>query len=248
MGIQTLHDTVTDYDILSQYDGGVYAIATTDCVIKGIGDEFTLQYLSNSLDIQFNAGSQAVIGGSFFKVTSLESLTLSANSTIYLCANIDLSRVNGSRGKFVQRTATNMKSDNINGSGISRDLLLYVITTSASGVTNVVDRRKILETAFTLPFELGTSTTTFLRNNGTWAEPPMKAINPQNLITTVSGGTTYTATQDCYACLQSGGTSNVYSIDGVTFNCVGMIFLKRGQSINYPNTTNTNRVLIYGCK
>ena len=74
---------------------------------------------------------------------SLEAITLQANSTIYLCANIDLSKANGSTGSFVQRTASNMQTDNLNGTGTSRDLLLYIITTSASGVTNVEDRRII---------------------------------------------------------------------------------------------------------
>lgn len=143
MAIQTLHDTGSSYDIPSKYDGGVYATGIADCVCKGIGDEFTLGYSADSLNVTFNAGSQAVIGGSFFRVESLESITLVANSTIYLCANIDLSRPNGSTGAFVQRTASNMQSDNINGSGTSRDLLLYVITTGANGVVSVQDKRVV---------------------------------------------------------------------------------------------------------
>ena len=124
-------------------DGGTYGTAISDCISQGIGDEFELQYSSGSLTVQFNAGSQAVIGGSFFRVMSLEAITLTANSIIYLCANIDLSKANGSHGSFVQRTSSNMKSDNLNGTGSSRDLLLYIVTTGASGVTNVEDRRVI---------------------------------------------------------------------------------------------------------
>ena len=143
MAIQTLHDTGTDYQIPSKYDGGVYAVAAPDCVCQGVGDEFTINYQADSLNVTFNAGSQAVIGGSFFHVESLEAVTLVANSTIYLCANIDLSKPNGTRGSFVQRTASNMMSENINGSGTSRDLLLYVIQTGASGVVSVSDKRVI---------------------------------------------------------------------------------------------------------
>lgn len=143
MGVQTLHDTGSSYNIPSKYDGGVYATAVSDCVCQGIGDEFSINYSSDSLNVYFNQGSQAIIGGSFFKVTSTSSITLAANSTIYLCANIDLSRPNGERGNFVQRTSSNMRSDNINGSGSSRDLLLYVINTGASGVTSVQDRRVV---------------------------------------------------------------------------------------------------------
>ena len=141
--IQTLHDTGDSYDITSKMDGGVYGTMVKDCVCKGIGDEFTINYSSDSLNATFAAGSQAVIGGSFFRVNALESVTLTPNSTIYLCANIDLSRPNGETGKFVQRTSSNMQSDNINGSGTSRDLLLYIVTTGANGVVSVSDKRVI---------------------------------------------------------------------------------------------------------
>lgn len=143
MAIQTLHDTGETYPITPKMDGGTYGTAISDCICQGIGDEFAIQYSSSSLMVQFNAGSQAVIGGAFFRVMSLEAVTLVANTTIYLCANIDLSKPNGSTGSIVQRTASNMQSDNLNGAGTSRDLLLYVITTGAIGVTNVEDRRTI---------------------------------------------------------------------------------------------------------
>ncbi len=143
MAIQTLHDTGETYPITPKMDGGTYGTAISDCVCQGIGDEFAIQYSSNSLMVQFNAGSQCVIGGAFFRTMSLEAVTLVPNSVIYLCSNIDLSKPNGSTGSFVQRTASNMQSDNLNGAGTTRDLLLYVITTGASGVTNVEDRRVI---------------------------------------------------------------------------------------------------------
>ena len=142
MAIQTLHDTGSSYDIPSKYDGGVYAVGVPDCVCD-VGDCFTIGYSADSLNVTFDAGSQAVIGGSFFHVKSLEAVTLVANSTIYLCANIDLSKPNGSTGSFVQRTASNMQSDNLNGSGTSRDLLLYVVQTGANGVVSVQDKRVI---------------------------------------------------------------------------------------------------------
>lgn len=143
MAIQTLHDTGDSYPITPKMDGGTYGTAISDCVCQGIGDEFAMSSSASSLMVQFNAGSQCVIGGAFFRVMSLEAVTLVANSTIYLCANIDLSKPNGSTGSFVQRTASNMQSDNLNGAGTSRDLLLYIITTGANGVTNVEDRRVI---------------------------------------------------------------------------------------------------------
>ena len=143
MAVQTLWDTGTSYPITPGMDGGVYGTGISDAVCGGIGDEFQINYTSDSLTIQFNAGSQAVIGGAFFRVMSLEALTLAANSTVYLCANINKSNANGSRGSFVQRTSSNMQSGNLNGSGSQRDLLLYIVTTGANGVTNVTDRRVI---------------------------------------------------------------------------------------------------------
>lgn len=145
--IQTLHDTGEDYTILSKYDGGVYSLFN-DGIIRDIGDDFEINYSTDSLNVSFNAGSEAIIGGSFYKVTSLEAITLIANATIYLCANIDLSRPNGSTGQFVQRTSSNMQHDNINGNGVSRDLLLYVITTGANGVISVQDRRTYASTSY----------------------------------------------------------------------------------------------------
>lgn len=164
MAIQTQKDTGDSYPITPAMDGGVYQTATNDCVVGDVGDEFTISYSSASLNVSFAAGSQAVIGGAFFRVTSLEAITLTANSTIYLCANIDLSRQNGSRGQFVERTASNMQDDNINGSGTSRDLLLYIVTTNGSGVTNVTDMRNIIYNAPTIYHGSGTPSNSLGKN------------------------------------------------------------------------------------
>ena len=141
--IQTMWDTGDDYQITPAMDGGTYQ-RFRDGICGGIGDEFNLTYSSNSLVVQFSAGNQCIIGGAFFRTMALEAITLAANSTIYLCANIDKTLANGSRGSFVQRTASNMKTDNLNSTGESRDLLLYIITTSQNGVTNVEDKRIVL--------------------------------------------------------------------------------------------------------
>lgn len=140
MAIQTLYDTGVGNTILSQFDGGTYSVAVQDdVVIQGIGDDFTLNYQLDSLNVSFNAGSEAVIGGGFFKVKTLTAITLVPNATIYLCATIDLSQPE--TGSFTQRTSTNMLKENLNGGGTTRDMLLYIITTSASGVVSVQDRR-----------------------------------------------------------------------------------------------------------
>ena len=142
--IQTLYDTGSDKLITSKMDGAVYDIACGgDCVCGGVGDEFTLNYDSSSLDVTFNSGSQAIIGGGFFRVTETESVTLPANSTIYLCARIDNSKTSGSTGSFVSLTQVQIKSENLNGGGTIRDLLLYVVETSSSGVTQVTNKKMV---------------------------------------------------------------------------------------------------------
>lgn len=273
MAIHTLHDTGDTYNIPAKYDGGVYQVAVNDCVLTGMGDEFTLNYTSSSLNVTFYAGSQAVIGGAFFHIKSSETITLTANSTVYLCANINLSNPNGQTGSFVLRTSSDIRKENINGGGTTRDLLLYIITTGATGVTSVQDKRVIrskpsvdwndIDNQPTIPTVNNATLTiqvngvtqgTFTANANTnktiniTVPSTMYSINPAQLITTVAGGTTYTATQDCFACYQNDGYSFSHYIDGVSMNFVALTFLKKGQTTMYPNTHNTSRILIYGVK
>jgi len=141
MAIQTLKDTGTTNQITSSMDGAVYSSAVGDCICGGLGDEFFLNYSPSSLTVSFNAGSQCIIGGNFFKVKSVESVELTASSTIYLCARIDTSRASGQTGQILPLTQAQMTKGNINGSDTTRDLLLYIVTTNASGVTGIVDKR-----------------------------------------------------------------------------------------------------------
>lgn len=146
--IQTLHDTGDSYQITPKMDGGTYGTAIADCVCRGIGDEFRLNYSSSSRNISFTAGSQAVIGGAFFKITSDHTVqNLKANATLYICATIDLSQAPGSTGSITVREALPLNSGNLNDTTSIdppiRDMLLYTITTSANGVSSVQDKRQI---------------------------------------------------------------------------------------------------------
>lgn len=150
MAVQTIYEVGEEkdgkilYQIDAKYDAAVYALAIEDCICQGIGDEFKLNYASDSLNAYFNEGSEAVIGGSFFKITSLHSISLPPNSTFYLCATIDLSAQNGYKGQFtIIPQLTNIRTGNLNGSGSARDLVLYQITTNSSGVTMVTDKRVV---------------------------------------------------------------------------------------------------------
>ena len=144
--IRTLKDTGADFPISSNIDGSVYAIATQDCVIGGMGDEFSVTTSASSLSLTFTQGSVAVLCGNAFWLTVDETVTLPANSTFNLCARIDTSKPNGQTGSFECLTEAGMKNNNINNGGI-RDLILYTITTSANGVTSIVDKRTIITTA-----------------------------------------------------------------------------------------------------
>ena len=144
--IRTLKDTGADYPISSNIDGSVYAIATQDCVIGGMGDEFSVTTSASSLSLTFTQGSVAVLCGNAFWLTADETVMLPANSTFNLCARIDTSKPNGQTGSFECLTEAGMKNNNINNGGI-RDLILYTITTSANGVTSIVDKRTIITTA-----------------------------------------------------------------------------------------------------
>ena len=144
--IRTLKDTGADYPISSNIDASVYAIATQDCVIGGMGDEFSITTSASSLSLTFTKGSVAVLCGNAFWLTADETVTLPANSTFNLCLRIDTSKPNGQTGSFECLTEAGMKNNNINNGGI-RDLILYTITTSANGIASLVDKRKIITTA-----------------------------------------------------------------------------------------------------
>lgn len=143
--IRTLKDTGADFPISSNIDGSVYAIATQDCVIGGMGNEFSITTSASSLSLTFTQGSVAVLCGNAFWLTADETVTLPANSTFNLCARIDTSKPNGQTGSFECLTEAGMKNNNINNGGI-RDLILYTITTSANGVASLVDKRTIITT------------------------------------------------------------------------------------------------------
>lgn len=144
--IRTLKDTGADFPISSNIDGSVYAIATQDCVIGGMGDEFSVTTSASSLSLTFTKGSVAVLCGNAFWLTADETVTLPANSTFNLCLRIDTSKPNGQTGSFECLTEAGIKKDNINNEGV-RDLAIYKITTSSNGVTACEDKRIIMNSA-----------------------------------------------------------------------------------------------------
>lgn len=247
MAIQTLHDTGVSNDIASKYDGAVYQVATNDCVVGGVGDEFTMQYNASSLTVSFNQGSEAIIGGSFFKIISTESITLEANSTIYLCANINTTRPNSERGQFAQRTSSNMQTDNINGNGTSRDLLLYIIQTSANGITSVEDKRDIRTEALKKEtLDEAIAQIKFGINSS------RKICNQSSYQGTLS----WTATENCFVYIYGTGYGGIW-IDGVQIAGSGSgnyspnsvwLPIKKGSSVSVSGSTGTNYLWAWALK
>lgn len=142
--IQTLYDTGDNHLVTSKMDGAVYDIACGgDCVCGGLGDEFNLNYNPSSLSVTFKSGSQAIVGGSFFKLLADETITLPANSQIALCAHIDNSKVSGQTGSIVAINEAQVKRENLNGKGNVRDLVLYNITTDSKGVTQAESKKVV---------------------------------------------------------------------------------------------------------
>ena len=189
--IRTLKDTGADFPISSNIDGSVYAIATQDCVIGGMGDEFSVTTSASSLSLTFTQGSVAVLCGNAFWLTVDETVTLPANSTFNLCARIDTSKPNGQTGSFECLTEAGMKNNNINNGGI-RDLILYTITTSANGVTSIVDKRTIITTATyatkTYVDEKNNTAVSKANNAQSTAD---SALSRQNISMSLSGDTLY---------------------------------------------------------
>ena len=144
--IRTLKDTGAEYPISSNVDGAVYSVATQDCIIGGMGDEFAVTTSINSLNLIFKKGCIAVLCGNAFWLTDDVEVILPANNTIFLCLRIDTAKPNGQKGSFECLTEAGIKKDNINNEGI-RDLAIYKITTSSNGVTACEDKRIIMNSA-----------------------------------------------------------------------------------------------------
>lgn len=118
-----------------------------DYIIKDIGEEFECLFQEGSLDIQVGTG-QAIIGGRSIVAEESNTLSLQANSTIYLCLRIDLSQVEGQVGMLYANTSSEIEQGNLNDdSSAIRDLLLAIITTDSNGITNVEDKRTIQSSA-----------------------------------------------------------------------------------------------------
>lgn len=271
MAVQTLHDK--NISISPEMDGGVYASALSDGIVKGIGDNFALTWSKTSLNLTFKAGSMAVIGGSFFKVTTNTTLTLDSSNgtTQYIFARIDKNKSDGSKGYFVATASSSPQTGNLNDSGTQRDLLLYSVTLNSTGVQSYTDRRTYAGVNTgkitikcgdqTVVFPSGTESTITIPT-------PKIGINSKNrLVHYVEEDTSgrprsYTATQDVIVIIREcikGDNSNYggINIDGTrlwgdkgSYARPQYIYLSSGQTIEFfgPNVSDRVRYDVYSLK
>lgn len=129
-------------NITAKMDGAIRMalLGDEDIVVGGIGNEFGLTYSASSLSVTVGSGLAEVGGRHFFSDESVQ-LSMPASSTRFLVAQIDLSQAAGAEGKLTLVTA--LTTDNLNNTGVVRDKALWQITSSASGVSSVVDLRKV---------------------------------------------------------------------------------------------------------
>lgn len=143
MQTQCLYDNGNDYKVQSIWDGAVYDLVGEDCIKAGTYNEFNESHTSTSLQMQIASGF-GFIGGGFFALPNAVQIELQAStSNLYVVARIDKTRTDGEKAQVEVKTEVQLKFENLNGSGNIRDLLLYKVSTNASGITEVVDLRKI---------------------------------------------------------------------------------------------------------
>lgn len=136
-------DTGETYGSVSpSYDVALQNIPYSDG-ISGAGDSFALNYTQSSLLVSFNAGSIAKVGGAFWVLKSNASITLQANQEQLVCLTIDKGQQDGSKADITLKTQAQVQKGILYGANSVRDLPIYKITTNASGVSTVVDLRKI---------------------------------------------------------------------------------------------------------
>lgn len=140
MSIVVMNDNGLE-DITARMDGAFHnlVLGNTDVVVGGIGNQFSLTHSTSSLVVTVASGL-AVIGGRYFYMDAPTQKSVSAGTTTIM-AHIDISQAGGNEGSII--TGNSPTTSDLNDTGTVRDLPLYRITATASGVTNVVDLRPI---------------------------------------------------------------------------------------------------------
>ena len=134
----------TGAQIKAKFDGALFnwALSGLDFILDGIGSNFEMMYQGGSLSVSVGTG-HALIGGRHFVAEEMNTIDLEANSTIYLCLRVDLTQLEGQEGMLYANTSADIADDDLNNTNGQRDMLIAVITTDGTGITNLVDKRPI---------------------------------------------------------------------------------------------------------
>lgn len=131
-------------NITCQEDARMYdylAGGNCDYIIKGVGNDFKITQSSTTLLVKLGSGECVIQGRHVTNTTNNDiSLTLPQNSTGYLVLRYDLSKVSGNEVKFTYGTA--VEDDDLNNSGVKRDIVLARYNTNENGVSSFTDLRK----------------------------------------------------------------------------------------------------------
>ena len=123
-------------------------------IMAGIGEELNVTHATNSLKVTLKTG-KAIICGRPVDVQTNEEFTLSASQqNVYLVLRADISRPSGQECFLTYVTESQLKSENINGSGTMSDLKLAKLTTSSTGVSSYTDLRVIKAKAGGFEYEV----------------------------------------------------------------------------------------------
>ena len=115
-------------------------------VIKGIGDELSVDYSAQSFQVTLGSGEAVICGGSMVSEGTPDLLTLGSNETGYICIEVDLAQTGTNICRFVN--VAELTQENINdGSSMVYDFPLYQYTTTENGVQNMNDVRNISSSA-----------------------------------------------------------------------------------------------------
>lgn len=141
--IQTSFDRSETYgNITPSIDVANYNMPISDCIVANKGDMFTINTTQSSLVASFDEGSQARIGGAFYLIKESASIELEANQTQYVCLEINTGNLDGNTGDIVLKTQSQISKGDLYVDGV-RDLPIYKITTTSTGVSTIEDLRTI---------------------------------------------------------------------------------------------------------
>ena len=122
-----------------------------DYVISEMGNQMEVETVSQSLSVNVGSG-KAMVSGRFVMMDEDTQLELPANTSgLYVVLRVDLTKPIGQEGSITYVTPAQFKEENLNISGSGQhDLLLAEVTTGASSITSVTDKRNLLNSTYAI--------------------------------------------------------------------------------------------------